>query len=356
MIGPPIEEVALEFGALLSVLVREPLIPIGLRRQDDKPLTYGSSYGALPRRPPSGEPAQARGVNSIEFAAILKSLAKANVGNVRAALSAAERYHAALSISAFDVSTAYLLLVSAVETLAGHHYKTKKFTFDEVEKFRKVLSLMRGLRTPTGNEDQIEKIQEELLRQEHFVWQKFIKFIQDFLPDRFWLRDGLHPDGYGLPPISHEKLRQFIRKVYDTRSKLTHEGIPFPSYVLFGARDRIPVRATMDAFAMIGTSRPFVPPFAWFERLTHCVIEEFLVRIVAPKVGQARLARRVAIDDMLEKISILPANTQKSLETLTRWTARFLGYTVIGPMAPNRKWAVDLEFDREAGIRRAYSV
>jgi hypothetical protein len=99
----------------------------------------------------------------------------------------------------------------------------------------------------------------------------------------------------------------------------------------------------MDALNMVGISRPFVPPFAWFERLTHYVIEELLARIVAPKVGQARLARREALDGMLERISTLPANTQKSLETLTRWTAGFLGYAVIGPMAPNHKWAADLE-------------
>jgi hypothetical protein len=46
---------------------------------------------------------------------------------------------------------------------------------------------------------------------------------------------------------------------------------------------------------------------------------------------------------MLRKIAALSANTQKSLEALTRWTARFLGYTIIGPMAPNRDWATDLE-------------
>ena len=99
----------------------------------------------------------------------------------------------------------------------------------------------------------------------------------------------------------------------------------------------------MDAINMVGTSRPFVPPFAWFERLTHYVIEEFLVRIVAPEVGKARLARQEAVDGMLKKIATLPANAQKSLEGLTKWTAGFLGYAIIGPMAPNRKWAMDLE-------------
>jgi hypothetical protein len=258
-------------------------------------------------------------------------------------LSAAERYHAALSISAFDLSTAYLLLVSAVETLAGHHYKTKKFDFGEVEKFKGVHRLLQGLKVPDGDDNIIEMIQKEMLKQEHFVKQKFTQFVKDFLPSRFWFKDGFHPDGYGLPPIPREKLKQFIGKAYDARSNLAHAGIPFPSYVALGARDRIPVRATMDAMNMIGTSKRFVPPFAWFERLTHYVIEEFLVRIVAPEVGKARLARQEAFEGMLKKIAMLPANAQKSLETLTKWTAGFLGAALIGPMAPNRKWALDLD-------------
>ena len=40
ILGPPIDEVASEFGALLPALVREPLLPLGVRRQDDKPLKY----------------------------------------------------------------------------------------------------------------------------------------------------------------------------------------------------------------------------------------------------------------------------------------------------------------------------
>ena len=38
--GPPIDDVALEFGALLSLLVREPLAPLGTRRIDGKLLSW----------------------------------------------------------------------------------------------------------------------------------------------------------------------------------------------------------------------------------------------------------------------------------------------------------------------------
>src|SRR5205085_2023119 len=126
-----------------------------------KPLTYRAPYGALPHRPSSGEPPRSKGVNSIELAVLLKSLATAKASDVRAALSAAERYHAALSVSAFDLSTAYLLLVSAVETLAGHHYKTRKFDFDKVEKFRKVHALLQEINSPNDRKEFVHRIEEE---------------------------------------------------------------------------------------------------------------------------------------------------------------------------------------------------
>jgi hypothetical protein len=42
---PPIEQVALEFTALLSVFARESVVPLGLRRAGDRPLA-GSPYGS----------------------------------------------------------------------------------------------------------------------------------------------------------------------------------------------------------------------------------------------------------------------------------------------------------------------
>jgi hypothetical protein len=42
--GPPFDEVAVEFAALLSVLAREALVPLGPRRIGDKPIRFESPY------------------------------------------------------------------------------------------------------------------------------------------------------------------------------------------------------------------------------------------------------------------------------------------------------------------------
>jgi len=158
IMGPPIEQVALEFGALLSTLTREPLVPLGIHRLDDRPVKHRGLYGAPLRHWPSGQ-TPAVGVNSGEVAEIINGLATAPEGDTRAVLLSAERYHSALSICRFDVSTAYLLLVSAIETLSGHHYKNvqdKLFSFDNVKKWEGARDLLAGLRVAPRNKKIIE--------------------------------------------------------------------------------------------------------------------------------------------------------------------------------------------------------
>jgi hypothetical protein len=103
--GPPIDDVALEFGALLSLLVREPLLPLGTRRIGGKPLKL-SSYSHVYRPLPS-QPIPPKGINSIELRTILCGLSDAGENDSTAILAAARLYHAALSLSAYDVSMAY---------------------------------------------------------------------------------------------------------------------------------------------------------------------------------------------------------------------------------------------------------
>jgi hypothetical protein len=42
---------------------------------------------------------------------------------------------------------------------------------------------------------------------------------------------------------------------------------------------------------------------------------------------------------LMEQIRQLPKNVLNALEKLTKWTIQFIGFSVINPMAPNRKWA-----------------
>jgi len=126
------------------------------------------------------------------------------------------------------------------------------------------------------------------LSKERFVWQKFRAFIEEFLPEQFWERpDELHPNRYGVPPIKKDVLRRFLAQTYDARSKFAHAGKPFPAYVEIGISDRVDVAAAMQAMALIGSTK-FVPPFVWFERLTHLVLREYLLRVIPRNIAERR--------------------------------------------------------------------
>jgi hypothetical protein len=133
---------------------------------------------------------------------------------------------------------------------------------------------------------------------------------------------------------------RFLRKAYDARSAFAHTGASFPAHVEVGISDRANARAAMHALALT-SSTSFVPTFAWFEYLTHLVIVEYLVREIAPTLAQARTQREQKKTALLETVRDLPDVARQSLERLVRWTARFVDYSVVGPMAPNREWALD---------------
>jgi hypothetical protein len=160
--------------------------------------------------------------------AILKGLSRAKEADANAILAACRLYHAALALSSYDTSTAYFSLVSAIECLAGHHFHGKEYAFDEVEKFGEVRKVIAKIASSLPDSDLIDDLKCKILKQERFVWQKFRNFIEDFLPDAFWLQDELHPKGYMMPPVTNQSLRKIPREVYDARSNFAHAGAPFP--------------------------------------------------------------------------------------------------------------------------------
>jgi hypothetical protein len=86
-----------------------------------------------------------------------------------------------------------------------------------------------------------------------------------------------------------------------------------------------------------------VPPFSWFERLTHSVFCEYLLRQFAPGVIRARDSYAEERQRLLGIIGELPANVQDDLKKLANWTAQFTGYAVINPHAPNTDWTAQVD-------------
>jgi hypothetical protein len=98
-------------------------------------------------------------------------------------------------------------------------------------------------------------------------------------------------------------------------------------------------------FLELKKAKKFIPPLAWFERLCHIAMVQFMRRSLAPEVERALHSRLKEKERLLKAISKLQSNVQESLRKLVYWTLPFLGAAVINPHAPNREWA-----DSEATI------
>jgi hypothetical protein len=320
-------------------------VPLGIRRINDRPVVERYHYVPPPRlnRTP---PPPAAAVNSIEFASILKGLAQAPQATIDSASAATKLYYEALALVGFDPSGAYVSLVSAIECLAGHYYKERVFDFETVEKFRSAQPLLDSIGNLPNGKALADALKQELIRSEHFLFQKFALLIADNLPDEFWkTTDELYPYNSVFPPIDQKDLRWCLRKIYDARSAYVHAGTPFPRYVEYGLRAACPVDVAFGALDDIvrGQASRYLPPFSWFERVTHLVLIEYFRRSFAPELIQARKVQLVEKERLLRIIAGLSERARKCLERLARWTARFLGYSIINPYAPNKDWADDTE-------------
>ena len=182
-----------------------------------------------------------------------------------------------------------------------------------------------------------------MLNEEHFVWQKFFLFISEHLKDEFWeIPDEIYPHNSLFPKIIRERFKRYLREVYDARSKYMYGGTKFPLYVDLGTRREHPANVTFELMKLAGKSQ-YLPPFAWFERLTHLVAVEYMLRSFAPDLVTARASDLAQKQRLLDLMATLAPNVQTSLRKLTHWMTQFLGYAVINPHCPNKDWADSVE-------------
>jgi hypothetical protein len=357
LVGPPIDQVALEFTAILSLLAREPILLLGTRRIGNRPIIDQYPY-SLPREVLHARPPAAP-IDSAELMAIIRGLGQStNQGMVDAALAATKLYYAGLSFARFDLSVAYVSLISAIECLAGYAYKMLQFSFDNVPKFESLKSTLDKLSSLAGGDALVGQLKKELIASEHFLIRKFCLLIADLLMDDFWTT----PDDryYEAPPIGGPEIKQRLTKslgcpenkealtkalkaVYNTRSAYVHTGTPFPPYIGFGGISPLPAEAVMTVMDVSTEKR--IPVFIWFERVAHFVIMEYLRRSFAPEFITAREAKKRELTRLQELIRNLAENVRTSLQGLVSRTAGFLGTSMVHPLFPNKEWA-----DEEATV------
>ncbi len=177
-------------------------------------------------------------------------------------------------------------------------------------------------------------------------------FVAEFLPDEFWTSpDELRQSASLAEEIRKGELDKRLVAVYRARSGGTHSGSSFPAHTEFGTSDRVPLRVV--APLLDRDADRTVPSFGWFERATQMVITEYLHRSFAPSVVAERSGRSEEKARLLGVIGALDPAAKESLEKLAAWTARFINFALINPMAPNSEWAdgpASVQLLKELGI------
>lgn len=334
------EVTATEYLSLLSVYAREPLIPVGITRNNDIPISVPSPYKYTMRGRRAADPREV-GIDSRELRKVLEGMAASPEDEVNAALAAARFYHSALSMVHFDRSIAFVSLVSAIETLAGKYYQGWKPCFDEIQKLSDSFgSFLKELSVIQDASHLVEPLKRKLAANEHLPTQKFTHFVIEHLPKSFWeAKDNLYEDfGPIFPEIQQPDLPKLLQAIYSARSRFVHGGQPLPRYVEFGMRESYPVSGLTDLHN-IPEQPLFIPPMVWFERVVHLVIVEYLRRKFALDVWRNVEERRKQKEDLLSRLRSMPENVQESLRRLARWTRQWVRFAVINPMAPNKQWA-----------------
>jgi len=121
-----------------------------------------------------------------------------------------------------------------------------------------------------------KRIEHAILRREKFICRRFREFIIENIEDEFWNSE----DRPELGKIKPEDLRELLTRIYNQRSKMLHEGQPFPLQV-----SKPPLMAAEIDFSLgisIGGKRwepkDYIPYPHFFESLVNHVLKTYLKR------------------------------------------------------------------------------
>ena len=301
---------AKEFAAFMSLLTRRRIFAINQTRYDGLPLErsvdiYGRSH--LQKRQRLKE------IDPKEIARLLKNLYKLDDQIAHQYMLSTQLYHTAVEMIYAEPEFAYLFLVMSIEAISNAVYKGNN-TIDVVKEKAELNHYLNSTypdwdtHFDITEKEKKTKVVEMLLSKAYFSRRKFRNFISENLPEKFWTEseDDAKPehiysiikpgdDGRGKEEIRRsemtinqwekiqkDNLSKILNNIYDTRSKLVHEGIRFPAHIVIGHYEQIPINAQNQMMASLlkaGQSDEFfldVPPLLTFERLVSYTMIEYL--------------------------------------------------------------------------------
>ena len=227
--GKPLDEMSALASLALGVRLRA---GDASRKFSEDGDSYGTPIGSLSRR----DFVLLRGNDGLILPSVCESyyrrvpiealkpfglLPKLQPRDIIALLRAARLYQDALWIVESEPSLAWVMLVSAVETAAGHWRGTND---DPLEIIRNLDPDLHKILRDSEKEDLANKVAGRAARTLKST-QKFLDFSMKFCPSP----PPKRPEKEHLRhPWSKGKLRKALNTIYDHRSKMLHEGLPFP--------------------------------------------------------------------------------------------------------------------------------
>ena len=189
-------------------------------------------------------------------------------------IRAARLYTLALELIETRFSVAYLLLVSAAETVAGAALKDD--SPDEAVK-KKRFSRVRDAAIKVGcSEDAADQVMLAAAEGERWATWKFVKFLMGNVDTAELARqDEVMMTPPELCPAASE-VEPALKHIYRARSGASHAGKEWPIAAQVGPNMNVPLRA----FADVMNEKAGFPPIGWFERVVQSAIMRFVLASV----------------------------------------------------------------------------
>lgn len=188
-------------------------------------------------------------------------------------MHAAQQYRSALELINDRPDTAYLALVSVVESLAD--ISISNYEPDDAEKLTKHYGGLQKTARKMGLDDmQVKDLVLAACKEQRWLARKFVKFCVTYCgveplrtPDRVFILNE-----YLIP--SENEIEQYLAKIYSARSKNLHTARPFPPGVGIGMSPWI----KWKDLPLDPMGRPEIPPAPWFERIVSIAARNFLLQ------------------------------------------------------------------------------
>ncbi len=185
-------------------------------------------------------------------------------------------YHRALLYIDENPVTAYLDLISAIETLSKYT-DIGKPRVSWLSNNKALTEALKGI----NDKDLRAKIENAILDLDSvkgFIGKRFVRFILNYNTDDFWDPNRRDKD---LPPrlyVEKKDLEKYLKKIYIIRSKYLHAGVAFPPFIFDPPQknSELPLAETSWTLEKLWTEKDVIPLPHFFERLVRHVLINFL--------------------------------------------------------------------------------